>query len=86
MRTTLGAIAGLARELGGLFFDDGSLAITVLLILAATALFASTPWFDAPAAMAFLVGAVVIALVENVLRTARADARAAAARPIQSLE
>jgi len=45
----------------------------VLLVLAATALFASTPWFDAPAAMAFLVGAVVIALIENVLRTARAN-------------
>ena len=71
MNRTLGAVTRLARELGGLFFDDGSLAIAVLLILAGTALFASTPWFDPPAAMAFLVGAVIVALLENVLRTAR---------------
>ena len=73
MNRVVGAATRLARELAGLFFDDGSLAIAVLLILAATALFASTPWFDAPAAMAFLVGAVIVALLENVLRTARAS-------------
>jgi hypothetical protein len=66
------AIGGTLRELAGLFFDDGSLAITVLLVLAATALYASTPWFDAAVAMAFLVAAVVAALLENVVRTARA--------------
>jgi hypothetical protein len=73
MNRIIDAVTRLARELAGLFFDDGSLAIAVLLILAATALYASTPWFDAPAAMAFLVGAVVAALIENVLRTARAS-------------
>jgi hypothetical protein len=73
MKRIINAITGLARELAGLFFDDGSLAIAVLLILAGTALFASTPWFDEAAAMAFLVGAVVVALLENVLRTARAS-------------
>jgi hypothetical protein len=72
MKAIIDAVTGLASELAGLFFDDGSLAIAVLLILAATALFASTPWFDAPAAMAFLVGGVIAALLENVLRTARA--------------
>jgi len=28
-------------------------------------------WFDGPEAMAFLVGGVIAALLENVLRTAR---------------
>lgn len=72
MRALADAVARVSRELAGLFFDDGSLAITVLVILAATALFASTPWFDAPVAMAFLVGTIVVALLENVLRSARA--------------
>jgi hypothetical protein len=62
----------LVRELAGLFFDDASLAIAVLFILASTALLVHAPWFDAQAAMAFLVAGVVAALVENVLRTARA--------------
>lgn len=59
------------RELAGLFFDDASLAIAVLFILAATAILSNAAWFDATAATAFLVGGVVAALVENFLRTAR---------------
>jgi hypothetical protein len=65
--TVLRWLGSLAR----LFFDDATLAITVLLVLAATALFASTPWFESPAAIALLVGGVVAVLVENVLRTGR---------------
>ena len=61
----------IVRELAGLFFDDGSLAIVILAILAATAILGSATWFDGPVAMAFLVLGVIAALVENVIRTAR---------------
>jgi hypothetical protein len=68
------AVLGFLREVAGLFFDDGSLAIVVLLILLTTAILTSNSWFDGPEAMAFLVGGVIAALLENVLRTARAGA------------
>jgi hypothetical protein len=61
----------LGREIAGLFFDDGSLAIAVLAILAATAILADANWLDGLVAMAFLVVGVTAALLENVLRTAR---------------
>jgi len=64
-------VLALIREVGGLFFDDGSLAIAVLAILATTAILLANAWFDGPEAMAFLVGGVVAALLENVVRTAR---------------
>jgi hypothetical protein len=67
------ALIGFARELAGLFFDDGSLAIAILVILGATAILMHAAWFTDTLAMAFLVGAVVAALLENVLRTARAS-------------
>jgi hypothetical protein len=66
----------LLRDVAGLFFDDGSLAIVVLVILAATAILRNAAWFDGPIAVAFLVGGVTAALLENVLRTARAAANA----------
>lgn len=65
------ALLRFAREIAGLFFDDGSLAIAVLVILAATAILIDAAWFDGPVAMAFLVGGVIAALLENVVRTAR---------------
>jgi hypothetical protein len=68
------AVLGFLREVAGLFFDDGSLAIVVLLILLTTAILTRNSWFDGPEAMAFLVGGVIAALLENVLRTARAGA------------
>ncbi len=61
----------IVRELAGLFFDDGSLAIAILAILAATAISSRAAWLDGPFAMAFLVLAVIAALDENVIRTAR---------------
>ncbi len=64
-------VLDLFREIAGLFFDDGSLAIAVLVILAVTATLLGNSWFDGPEAMAFLVGGVVAALLENVVRTAR---------------
>ncbi len=63
------------RELAGLFFDDGSLALVVLAILAVTAILWNNAWFDGPEAMAFLVGGIIAALLENVVRTSRDTAR-----------
>jgi hypothetical protein len=61
------------RELAGLFFDDGSLAIALLFILAAAAILSNAAWFspEPQAAMTILVAGVVTALAENVVRTAR---------------
>jgi hypothetical protein len=67
----MSSLLKLLREIAGLFFDDGSLAIAVLVILAATATLVHAGWIGAAAAMAFLVGGVTAALLENVLRTAR---------------
>ncbi len=64
-----------ARAIAGLFFDDGNLAFVVIAILGTTAILVANGWFDSPEAIAFLVGAMIAALFENVLRTARRDAR-----------
>jgi hypothetical protein len=58
------------RGIAGLFFDDGSLAIVVLAILATDAIMVNA--LGSTAAMLFLVAAVIASLLENVLRTARA--------------
>lgn len=68
MKALMSSALALLRQLAGLFFDDGSLAIAVLVILAATAILSSA---DEQAATAFLVAGVIAALLENVLRTAR---------------
>ena len=70
MKRRMNPVLGFLREVAGLFFDDGSLAIVVLVILATTAVLMDNAWFDGPEAMAFLVGGVIAALLENVLRTA----------------
>jgi hypothetical protein len=56
------------RAVAALFFDDGSLAIVVLAILAAAPIVVNA--IGEPVAMIFLVGGVIGALLENVLRTA----------------
>ena len=66
--STLKRIAG---AFVGLFVDDGSLAIWIALILAATAFVASTPWCDDRSVGAGFVVAVVAALLANVRRAAR---------------
>jgi hypothetical protein len=67
MKAALRIIHGLAS----LFFDDASLALVVLFILAVAANLANAAWVDVNVTSAFLVAGVVAALVENVLRTAR---------------
>ena len=54
-----------------LFFDDGSLALVVLVILAVSFIVMNGAGLEEPAAMVTLAGGVAIALVENVVRTAR---------------
>jgi hypothetical protein len=71
MGTFVAAVLSFFRQVAGLFFDDGSLAIVVLVVLILTGILTGNAWFDGPEAMAFLVGGVVAALLENVLRTAR---------------
>jgi hypothetical protein len=63
----------LARGLAGLFFDDGSLAIALVFVLGTAAMLSNAAWFspEPQAAMALLVAGVVVALAENVVRTAR---------------
>jgi hypothetical protein len=65
------AVTDFLRELAGLFFDDGSLAFAVLGVLAATALLVRVAGVDGLPALALLVGGVIVALLENVVRTAR---------------
>jgi hypothetical protein len=71
MNALLRSALAFLRAIAGLFFDDGSLAIAVLVILAVTAILTNAAWFDGPEAITFLVGGVIAALLENVLRTAR---------------
>ena len=71
MNAPVDPVLVLVRKAAGLFFDDGSLAIGVLLVLSATAILMHATWFDGPPAIAFLVGGITAALVENVVRTAR---------------
>jgi hypothetical protein len=73
MKARVNPVLGPLRNVAGFFFDDGSLAIAVLVVLAATAILMNTAWFDGPVAIAFLVGGVIAALLENVVRTARAS-------------
>jgi hypothetical protein len=82
-------VVALLREIAGLFFDDGSLAIVVLAVLAATALLARITALGGGVAIAFLVGGLIAALLENVFRTARAarlDAGAPHARSARRLD
>jgi hypothetical protein len=59
------------RQLLGLFFDDGSLALVILGVLAATGLSRHAGLLGGRGAMALLVAGTVAALIENVVRTAQ---------------
>ena len=63
------------KTLLGLFFDDGSLALTVLVLLATSALAMRAQWLSGRAAMVLLAVAIIAALIENVVRTAMSGAR-----------
>ena len=61
------------RAVGGLFFDDGSLAFVILAVLIATSLSRYAGFIGELGAMALLVAGTVAALIENVVRTALAS-------------
>ncbi|MGH6883646.1 hypothetical protein [Hypericibacter sp.] len=64
-------LVGIVREIVGLFIDDGSLAIGILVWVAIVAL--ALPALDVPEvwrAILLFVGCVII-LIENVARSAR---------------
>jgi hypothetical protein len=64
------AILALPCQVAGLFFDDGRLAIAVLVVLDLTATVVYAGFLEGPAAIALLVGGVVAVLLENVVRAA----------------
>ena len=72
-------VLGLMGNMAGLFFDDGRLAIAVLMILGATAIIAHSGLFAEPVRIVFLVSAVMAALLENVVRSAGATMAAVGA-------
>jgi hypothetical protein len=69
MNSAIRAVRGVL----GLFFDDGSLALVILGLLVVTSLLRPAGLIGEPAAMAILVAGTVIALIENVVRTALAS-------------
>jgi hypothetical protein len=58
--------------LAGLFVDDGSLAMTLALLMVATGFAASTPWIGDELSGGAFAAALAAALIENVARAARA--------------
>lgn len=60
-----------ARLIGNLFFDDGRLALGILVLLGCTAVAASAPGSPSWASIALLVGGTLLLLVRSVLRAAR---------------
>jgi len=71
----MNAIGNAARGVLGLFFDDGTLALVILALLAATGFARNWGWIGDPGAMGGLVGGSIVALLENVLRSARRKGR-----------
>jgi len=63
-------MANALRALGGLFFDDGRLALAIVVLLGFTGIAAkhASPW----ASMALLVGGTLALLLESVIRAAAA--------------
>jgi hypothetical protein len=68
----MNSIVRLLKTMLGLFFDDGTLALTLIGLLAALALLARGGLLASPGiAMGSLVGGTLLLLLENVVRTAR---------------
>jgi hypothetical protein len=65
------ALKTIARELFGLFVDDGSLALAILALLALTAWLArGSLLVDASQAAVLLVAGTIAVLLENIVRSA----------------
>jgi hypothetical protein len=63
-------LSTIGRELFGLFVDDGSLALAILILLAVIALLAREALIDVSHAAVLLVAGSIIVLIENVVRSA----------------
>ena len=63
-------LSTIGRELFGLFVDDGSLALAILILLAVIALLARDALIDVSHAAVLLVAGSIIVLIENVVRSA----------------
>ena len=61
----------IARELFGLFVDDGSLALAILALLGLIALLMHESLMDKGFTALLLVGGSILVLIENVVRTSR---------------
>jgi hypothetical protein len=61
----------IARELFGLFVDDGSLALAILALLGTIAVLMHGALMDKGLAAIALVAGSILILIENVVRTAR---------------
>lgn len=68
-------ILSLARELVGLFIDDGSLALATVAILGLVGAARYGGFIGSSGAVVLLCGGIAGALLENVLRSARAIER-----------
>ena len=68
-------VARAVRTVLGLFFDDGKLALEVLVLLACSALAANAQAAQSWHSIVLLVAGTLILLLENVMRTARTVAR-----------
>ena len=68
-------ILNLARELAGLFVDDGSLAVATVVILVLVGATRFEGFIGSPGAAVLLCGGILLALLENVVRSARASER-----------
>jgi hypothetical protein len=71
----MNAIGNAARGLLGLFFDDGTLALVILALLAATGFARYWGWLGDSGALSILIAGNIAALLENVLRSARRKGR-----------
>ena len=67
----MNAIAHGLRALLGLFFDDGKLALEILVLLGGTAAVASAEAIPSWRSMALLVAGTLVVLLENVVRAVR---------------
>jgi hypothetical protein len=66
-------IAAAIRALLGLFFDDGKLALQLLVLLAGTALVGNVEAAGPQAPMVLLVAGTLLLLLRNVLGAARRE-------------
>ena len=66
----MNVVARMMRGLIGLFVDDGTLALTVIVVLATVGALAHAGAIGETLAMALLVGGTIAALLVNVIRAA----------------